>query len=75
MDKKLLLNALNRDLAATKAIHLLVSDQIKREEQAYWDLGVEPWIDSGKQRLIKSQCQSLVNANEELMQAWFDSQE
>ena len=75
MDKKLLLKALNRDLAATKAIHLLVSDQIKREEQAYWDFGVEPWIDSGKQRSIKSQCESLISANEDLMQAWFDAQE
>lgn len=75
MDKKLLLKALRKDLAATKNIHLLVSDQIKREEEAYWDLGVEPWIDSGKQRSIKSQCESLISANEDLMQAWFDAQE
>lgn len=75
MDKKLLLEALRKDLAATKNIHILVSDQIQREEEAYWSLGFEPWIDSGKERAIKSQCESLISANEDLMQSWFDAQE
>lgn len=75
MDKKLLLEALQKDLASTELMRQLLLDQIQKEEENYWSNGVEAWIDRRKEQIIKHSALSLFVQNEELMRSWFDAQE
>lgn len=75
MDKKSLLEALQKDLAATELMRQLLLDQIQQEEENYWSDGVEAWIDRRKEQIINHSAMSLSLQNEELMRSWFKSLE
>jgi hypothetical protein len=75
MDKKSLLEALQKDLAATELMRQLLLDQINKEEEQYWSDGIEAWIDRRKEQIINYSAINLTLQNEELMRSWFKSLE
>jgi len=73
MNHQALLKALQDDLAATRRSHDIITAQIAADEAAYWQTGVEPWFNKGKEAVIRSAADGLLCRNEETMKAWYDS--